>query len=169
MCPPSVRQFKAYYVAEEVTEIELPSHLQDLPQLGDIEETGIIGYVIIANGEEITIIANEQEYLAYMQQQPPNHLYFQAMASDVLRVKLRIMNNIYNVSMAPSALTDVLLKGMESVTVKAIKRSNAESVVTGKFANEVEVLSAINQSDVSGVNNQQQEETMEIEVKIYTT
>ena len=91
------------------------------------------------------------------------------MASDVLRVKLRIMNNIYNVSMAPSALTDVLLKGMESVTVKAIRRSNAESVVTGKFANEVEVLSAINQSDVSGGNNQQQEETMEIEVKIHTT
>ena len=71
MCPPSVRPIKAYYVAEEVTEIELPSHLQDLPQLGDIEETGIIGYIIIANGEEITIIANEQEYLAYMQQQPP--------------------------------------------------------------------------------------------------
>ena len=71
MCPPSFRQIKGYYVSEEVTEIELPSHLEDLPQLGDIEETGVIGYIIIANGEEITIIANEQEYLAYMQQQPP--------------------------------------------------------------------------------------------------
>ena len=90
------------------------------------------------------------------------------MASDVLRVKLRIPNNIYTVSMAPSALTDVLLKGMESVTVKAISRSNAESVVTGKYADEVEVISAINQSDVSA-NNQQQEETMEIEVQSYTT
>ena len=85
------------------------------------------------------------------------------MASDVLRVKLRIHNNIYTVRMAPAALTDVLMKGLESATVKTIRRSTPESLVTGQFANAVEVLSAINQSDVS---DQNKEEVMELEVRL---
>ena len=67
MCPCLTKKsIKAFYVADEITEIDLPSELSDLPALGDIEESGIIGYIIISNGEEITIIANEEEYLAYM-------------------------------------------------------------------------------------------------------
>ena len=70
MCPPSEkRTIKAFYISEDITEIQLPSDLEHLPELGDIPETGIIGYIIIANGEEITIMKNEEEYLAYMSQQ----------------------------------------------------------------------------------------------------
>ena len=67
MCPTSDRTaVKAYYVAEDIYEIDLPDHLDQLPQLGEITEEGIIGYIIIANGEEITIIADEEEYLNWM-------------------------------------------------------------------------------------------------------
>ena len=57
---------KAYYVADDIYEIELPEHLENLPALGDIEETGIIGYIIIANGEEITIITDEEAYMNWI-------------------------------------------------------------------------------------------------------
>ena len=56
---------KAYYISDDIEEINLPEYLADLPELGDIEETGIIGYILIANGEEITIITNEEEYLSW--------------------------------------------------------------------------------------------------------
>ena len=66
MCPRNDhRDLKAYYVADDVYEIELPEHLENLPALGDIEESGIIGYIIIANGEEITIITDEEAYLTW--------------------------------------------------------------------------------------------------------
>ena len=92
-------------------------------------------------------------------------LYLQKMASDVLRVKLRIQNNIYNIMMSPPSLTDVLLKGLNSSTVKTVMTGRAESVVTGQFANPVEVLSAINQSDISSPKD---EEVMEFEVSIFS-
>ena len=59
------KDIKAYYVADDIYEIELPETLENLPALGDIEESGIIGYIIIANGEEITIIADEEAYLTW--------------------------------------------------------------------------------------------------------
>ena len=59
------KDIKAYYVADDIYEIELPDNLANLPQLGDIEESGIIGYIIIANGEEITIIADKEAYLTW--------------------------------------------------------------------------------------------------------
>ena len=66
MCPCSdKKQVKAYYVAEDIYEIVLPDDLEQLPQLGEIPEEGIIGYIIIANGEEITIIADEEAYMAW--------------------------------------------------------------------------------------------------------
>ena len=66
MCPPADQQkVKAYYVAEDIFEIDLPEDLASLPQLGDIEEKGIIGYLIIANGEEVTIICDEEAYLTW--------------------------------------------------------------------------------------------------------
>ena len=52
MCPCAQKNsIKAFYVAEDITEIELPSDLQNLPELGDNPESGVIGYIIIANGE----------------------------------------------------------------------------------------------------------------------
>ena len=67
MCP--IRgdevKIKAYYVSDDIYEINLPETLESLPQLGDIEDTSILGYIIIANGEEITIIMNEEEYLSW--------------------------------------------------------------------------------------------------------
>ena len=67
MCPGSHKnkQVRAYYIAEDIYEIELPEELSDLPQLGDNPETGIIGYIIICNGEEITIIVDEEAYMAW--------------------------------------------------------------------------------------------------------
>ena len=66
--PPQESTVKAYYISDRIEEIVLPEHLADLPQLGDIEDTGILGYIIIANGEEITIITNEEEYLTWYYQ-----------------------------------------------------------------------------------------------------
>ena len=67
MCPRERHSntVKAYYISDDIQEIILPDHLSDLPELGDIEETGIIGYIIIANGQELTIITNEEEYLTW--------------------------------------------------------------------------------------------------------
>ena len=65
MCPVSDIQIKAYYIADDIYEINLPETLENLPQLGDIEDSEILGYIIIANGEEITIITNEKEYLSW--------------------------------------------------------------------------------------------------------
>ena len=84
------------------------------------------------------------------------------MSSDVVNVKLRIHNNIHKVKMSPAGVTDVLIEGLNSTNVKTIMKSRAESVVTGQFTNPVEILSAVNQSDVLNIN--QQEEVMEIEV-----
>ena len=88
------------------------------------------------------------------------------MSSKVVNVKLRINNNIHNIKMAPSGVTDVLLKGLGSTIVKTIMHSRADSVVTGQFVNAVEILSAVNQSDVSKhTDANQQEEIMEFEVR----
>ena len=52
-------------MADDIYEIELPETLENLPALEEIEESGIIEYIIIANGEEITIVADEEEYLTW--------------------------------------------------------------------------------------------------------
>ena len=66
MCPCNEKSdVKAYYVADDIYEIELPEHLEQLPQLGEIPEEGIIGYIIIANGEQITIIVDEEAYMTW--------------------------------------------------------------------------------------------------------
>ena len=66
MCHGSdLEQVKAYYIAEDIFEIVLP--LENLPELGDRgHEDGIIAYILISNGEEITIITNEEEYYEYL-------------------------------------------------------------------------------------------------------
>ena len=84
------------------------------------------------------------------------------MSSEVVNVKLRIHNNIHKVKMSPAGVTDVLIEGLNSTIVKTIMKSRAESVVTVQFTNPVEILSAVNQSDVLNIN--QLEEVMEIEV-----
>ena len=66
MCPSNDKnEVKVYYVADNIYKIQLPQELDQLPQLGKIPEEGIIGYIIIANGEEITIIADEEAYLTW--------------------------------------------------------------------------------------------------------
>ena len=87
------------------------------------------------------------------------------MTSEVVNVKLRIHNNIHKVKMSPSGVTDVLLKGLESTIVKTIMKSRADSVVTGQFPSPVEIISAVNQSNVCNNNVTQGEEIMEIEVR----
>ena len=84
------------------------------------------------------------------------------MSLEVVNVKLRIFNNIHKVKMSPSGVTEVLLEGLNSTIVKTIKNSRADSVVTGQFQSPVEILSAVNQSDVS--KPAATEEVMEIEV-----
>ena len=64
MCPCNEKSdVKVYYVADDIYKIELLEHLDHLPQLGEIPEEGIIGYIIIANSEEITIIVDEEAYM----------------------------------------------------------------------------------------------------------
>ena len=66
MCPHSDKSdVKAYYVVDDIYKIELPEHLDQLPQLGEFPEEGITGYIIIANGEEITIIVDEEVYMTW--------------------------------------------------------------------------------------------------------
>ena len=46
MCPPSEwKSVQAYYVADDIYVINLPEHIDQLPQLGKIPEEGIIGYI----------------------------------------------------------------------------------------------------------------------------
>ena len=90
--------------------------------------------------------------------------YFSEMSSDVVSVKLRVHNNIYLVKLSPSGVTDVLLKGINSTIVQTITRGKADSVVTGNYTNPVEILSAINQSDLGQEQVATNEEMMEIEV-----
>ena len=67
MCPNlgERKELKAYYISDDIYEINLPETIDNLPQLGDIKDTGIIGYIIIASGEEITIITDEEAYLSW--------------------------------------------------------------------------------------------------------
>ena len=39
MCPVCHLQIKAYYIADDIYEINLPKTLENLPQLGDIEDS----------------------------------------------------------------------------------------------------------------------------------
>ena len=54
------KDIKAYYVSDDVYEIELP--LPNFPELGNLAQDEIIAYILISNGEEITIINNTEEY-----------------------------------------------------------------------------------------------------------
>ena len=87
------------------------------------------------------------------------------MSSDVVKVRMRILNNIHIVKMSPSGVTDVLLHGLQSTIVKTVKNGRPESIVTGHFDNPVEILSAINQSEMPA--NVPSEEVMEIEVSMF--
>ena len=87
------------------------------------------------------------------------------MSSDVVKVRMRIMNNIHVVKMSPSGVTDVLLNGLQSTIVKTLKNGRPESIVTGHYENPVEILSAINQSEMP--SNTATEEVMEFEVSIF--
>ena len=86
------------------------------------------------------------------------------MSSDIVSVKLRVHNKIYTVKLSPSGVTDVLLKGINSTIGQIITRGKADSVVAGNYANAVEILSVINQSNLGQDRLTPNEEVMEIEV-----
>ena len=92
---------------------------------------------------------------------------FAEMSSDVVSVKLRVHNKIYTIKLSQSSVTDVLLKGINSTIVQNITRGKADSVVTGNYANPVEILSVINQSDLGNEEARAAEEVMEIKVIIF--
>ena len=89
---------------------------------------------------------------------------FPEMSSDVVSVKLRVQNSIYSVKLSPSGVTDVLLKGINSTIVQTITRGKPDSLVTGNYANPVEILAAVNQSDLGTEQATAYEDLMEIEV-----
>ena len=62
-----MQKIEAHYISDEVYTIQLP--IDNLPELGDIPEEGIFGYILIANGEEITIITSQEEYEHWLKQQ----------------------------------------------------------------------------------------------------
>ena len=67
MCLPKGKQIEAHYISDEVYTIQLP--IDNLPELGDIPEEGIFGYILISNREEITIITSEEEYKLWLKEQ----------------------------------------------------------------------------------------------------
>ena len=67
MCFAKKLEIEAYYISEEIFTIQLP--FADLPELGDNPEEGILGYILISNGQEITIITSPQEYEQWQNQQ----------------------------------------------------------------------------------------------------
>ena len=67
MCHGQKVEIKAYYISDDIIEIELP--LENLPELGDRGEEGIFGYILISNGEELTIITNVDEYNNWVESQ----------------------------------------------------------------------------------------------------
>ena len=70
MCIPKCKKIEAHYISDEIYNIQLP--LDNLPELGDIPEQGIFGYILISNREEITIITSEEEYEQRQNQQSEN-------------------------------------------------------------------------------------------------
>ena len=75
---------------------------------------------------------------------------------------------MYTVKLSPNGITDVLLKGINSTIVQTVTRGKTDSVVTGNYANAVEMLSVINQSDLAEDRLQPTEEVVEIEVGFFT-
>ena len=67
MCLPKCKKIEAHYISDEIYNIQLP--IDDLPELGDIPEEGIFRYILISNGEEITVITSQEEYEQWLKQQ----------------------------------------------------------------------------------------------------
>ena len=67
MCLPKCKKIEAHYISDKIFTIQLP--IDNLPQLGDIPEEGIFRYILIANGEEITVITSQEEYKQWLKQQ----------------------------------------------------------------------------------------------------
>ena len=74
MCPSrNVQRFKeikAYWVLpSQITEIELPDSMANLPQLGDFNPDNPLhlGYLIITEGEDIYIFTDDDVYQDWIQ------------------------------------------------------------------------------------------------------
>ena len=77
MCPTASeiklnREIKAL-VCDEVEEIELPEAWADLPQIDDhTPGPNMLGFLIIADGQEIHIFTNDEAYQEWLQSVGPH-------------------------------------------------------------------------------------------------
>ena len=68
------REIKAFFaVGDEVGEIELPESWADLPQIDDnAPGPNMLGFLIIADGQEIHIFTNDEAYQEWLQSAGPH-------------------------------------------------------------------------------------------------
>ena len=74
MCPFKTvqrdKEIKAYLVVpSQITEIDLPDTIANLPQLGDFNpnNSNLLGYLIVTEGEDIYIFTNDEAYQDWLQ------------------------------------------------------------------------------------------------------
>ena len=79
MCPTASeiklsREIKAFFiVGDEVEEIELPESWADLPRIDDhIPGPNMLGFLIMADGQEIHIFTNDEAYQEWLQSVGPH-------------------------------------------------------------------------------------------------
>ena len=79
MCPTASemklnREIKAFFiVGDEVEEIKLPESWADLPQIDDhAPGPNMLGFLIIADGQEIHIFTNDEAYQEWLQSVGPH-------------------------------------------------------------------------------------------------
>ena len=91
------------------------------------------------------------------------------MSSEVVNVRVRVLNKVYAIKVCPSGVTDILINGLNSRIIQTIQKGKHESVVVGKFRNPVEILSAVNQTEMSAGVTPPADGTMEIEITAAAT
>ena len=74
MCPSKTvqrdKEIKAYLVVpSQITEIDLPDTIANLPQLGDFnpDNPNVLGYLIVMEDEDIYIFTNDEAYQDWLQ------------------------------------------------------------------------------------------------------
>ena len=64
------KEIKAYWVLpSQITEIDLPNSMADLPQLGDFnpDNPSHLGYLIVTEGEDFYIFTDDDTYQDWIQ------------------------------------------------------------------------------------------------------
>ena len=91
------------------------------------------------------------------------------MSSEVVNVRVRVLNKVYAIKVSPRGVTDILINGLNSRIIQTIQKGKHESVVVGEFRNPVEILSAVNQTEMSAGVTPPADGTMEIEITAAAT